>query len=162
MDIDSPDSSPEGLVSPFSATFPLPFRVLALLGFGGLLWATNLHILDWLGVDTAQALQIPHHKPSNGLPSHTPPVSSPPSPLPFSGNLHAHPSTLYPPVYRVVATYISFVAGGWFLFYLFTQGDIGALNASKWIPAVCYTVILVAAILPLRDVYGVQRSHLYQ
>lgn len=160
MDIDSPDSSPEGLVSSFSAVFPLPFRVLALVGFGGLCWATNLHILDWLGIDTALALQIPHHRPTNGLPSHTPPISSPISSFP--GSLHAHPSSLYPPVYRVAATYISFVTGGWLLFYMLSQGDANALNASKWVPAICFTVILVAAIIPLRDVYGVQRSHIYQ
>lgn len=160
MDIDAPDSSPDGLVSSFSAVFPLPFRVLALLGLGGLCWATNLHVLDWLGIDTAQALQVPHHKPSNGLPSHTPPVNPPVTSFP--GSIHAHPTTLYPPVYRVVATYIAIVAGGWLVFYTLTRGEVIVLDSAKWVPAICYTIIAVAAILPLRDIYGAQRSYLYQ
>lgn len=160
MDIDSPDASPEGLVSSFSAVFPLPFRALSLIGLGGLCWATNLHILDWLGVDAAQALQIPHHKAPNGLPSHTPPYLTPDPP--YSGPVHTHSSTLYRPIYRIVGTYISFVASCWFLFYLLTRGDIGSLNATKWVPSICCTVILVSTVLPLRDTYGTQRSYLYQ
>ena len=160
MDIDSPDASPEGLVSSFSAVFPLPFRVLSLVGLGGLCWATNLHILDWLGVDAAQALQKPHHKAPSGLPSHTPPYSAPGSPC--STNIYVHPSTLYRPIYRIVGTYISFVASGWFLFYVLTRGDITSLNTTKWVPSICFAVILVSAVLPLRDIYGTQRSYLYQ
>jgi hypothetical protein len=160
MDIDSPDASPEGLVSSFSAIFPLPFRVLSLVGLGGLCWASNLHILDWLGVDTAQALQILHHNAQNGLPSHLMPHPILDSPL--SGSIHAHPSTLYPPIYRIVGAYISFITSGWLLFYLLTQNDIGFLDATKWVPAICFTVILVSSVLPLRDTYGTQRSYLYK
>jgi len=153
MDINNPDASPEGLVSSFSAVFPLPFRVLSLVGLGGLCWATNLHILVSLGVDSAQALQISHHKALNGLPAHSSPYLPPDSP---------HPPTLYRPIYRIVGTYISFVASGWLLFYLLTQGDISSLNATKWVPAICFTVILLSIVLPLRDMYGTQRSCLYQ
>jgi len=160
MDIDNPDASPEGLVSSFSAVFPLPFRVLSLVGLGGLCWATNLHILDWLGVDSAQALQISHHKALSGLPAHSPPYLPPGSSHP--GPIYAHSPPLYRPIYRIVGTYISFVASGWFLFYLLTQGDISSLNATKWVPAICFTVILLSIVLPLRDMYGTQRSCLYQ
>ena len=160
MDIDSPDASPEGLVSLFSAVFPLPFRVLSLVGLGGLCWATNLHILDWLGVDVAQALQMPHHKAPNGLPSHTLPYSV--SESSCLGPTYTHSSTLYRPIYKIVGTYISFVTSCWFLFYLLTRGDINSLNATKWVPAVCWTVVLVSTVLPLRDIYGTQRSYLYQ
>lgn len=44
----------------FSASFPLPFRVLTLVGFAILLWAINLHVLSILGVDTVSAFGIKH------------------------------------------------------------------------------------------------------
>ncbi|KAF8305494.1 EXS-domain-containing protein [Clavulina sp. PMI_390] len=160
MDIDAPDASPEGLVSQFSALFPLPFRVLVLLGLGGLCWASNLQILDWLGVDAGHALQIPAHRTSTVLPSHTPPNSNPGTPFP--GSVHAHTSALYPPLNKIVAVYLFFVTSAWGLFYLLTRGDIDMLNQTKWVPALSFTVILVVAVLPLRDVYGAQRSYLYQ
>lgn len=42
----------------FSASFPLPFRVLTLVGLEILLWAINLHVLTSLGVDAASALDL--------------------------------------------------------------------------------------------------------
>lgn len=73
MDIDSPPSnSYDDLpLSPaqhaghshinlphFSASFPLPFRVLTLVGLEILLWAVNLHVLTILGVDAGGALDL--------------------------------------------------------------------------------------------------------
>ncbi|KAK8847440.1 hypothetical protein IAR55_005298 [Kwoniella newhampshirensis] len=68
MDIDSPPS-PELINDPhsthkhlqlpsFSASFPLPFRVLFLIGLAQLLWAINLHVLSWLGLDTSWILDL--------------------------------------------------------------------------------------------------------
>lgn len=42
----------------FSASFPLPFRVLTLVGLEILLWAINLHVLTSLGVDVGCALDL--------------------------------------------------------------------------------------------------------
>lgn len=42
----------------FSASFPLPFRVLFLIGLAIFLWATNLHVLHLLGLDTAYILDF--------------------------------------------------------------------------------------------------------
>jgi hypothetical protein len=68
MDIDNPPSLPpiygddehyHILVPSFSSSFPLPFRVLSLLGLALLLWATNLHLLHLLGLQTGWILSIP-------------------------------------------------------------------------------------------------------
>ncbi|WVF69765.1 hypothetical protein IAT40_004544 [Kwoniella sp. CBS 6097] len=69
MDIDSPPSPeyPTGTdASPhkhihlpgFSSSFPLPFRVLFLIGLAQLLWAVNLHVLHLLGLDTSWILDL--------------------------------------------------------------------------------------------------------
>jgi hypothetical protein len=42
----------------FSASYPLPFRVLTLVGLEILLWAINLHVLTGLGVDAGRALDL--------------------------------------------------------------------------------------------------------
>lgn len=62
MDIDSPPAaahtqSPLSLPT-FSSAFPLPFRVLTLVGLAILLWATNVHLLTALNVDVARALDL--------------------------------------------------------------------------------------------------------
>ncbi len=66
MDIDSPPSdtfdtpAPAHLLLPgFSASFPLPFRVLTLVGLAIFLWAVNLHVLAVLGVDAGRVLGVP-------------------------------------------------------------------------------------------------------
>ncbi|KAJ9114034.1 hypothetical protein QFC22_005854 [Naganishia vaughanmartiniae] len=64
MDIDSPpitssNTTTAALNLPtFSSAFPLPFRVLALIGFALLLWAVNLHVLTLLGLDVAWAVDL--------------------------------------------------------------------------------------------------------
>lgn len=62
MDIDSPPAaapSNTALNLPtFSSAFPLPFRVLALIGLAIVLWAINVHVLTLLGVDFASAVDL--------------------------------------------------------------------------------------------------------
>jgi hypothetical protein len=47
----------------FSAAYPLPFRVLTLIGLEILLWAINLHVLTSLGIDAAGALDLTDEHP---------------------------------------------------------------------------------------------------
>ncbi|WVQ83274.1 hypothetical protein IAT38_005413 [Cryptococcus sp. DSM 104549] len=69
MDIDSPPSASFPELDPttphkhlslpsLSASFPLPFRVLFLIGLAQLLWAINLHVLHLLGLDTSWILDL--------------------------------------------------------------------------------------------------------
>lgn len=72
MDIDNPAPpvvviTPSHVILPtFSASFPLPFRVLALVGLAILLWAVNLHVLWLLGIDAEWALAVPPTNITNG------------------------------------------------------------------------------------------------
>lgn len=47
----------------FSVAYPLPFRVLTLIGLEILLWAINLHVLTSLGIDAAGALDLTDEHP---------------------------------------------------------------------------------------------------
>ena len=47
----------------FSTAYPLPFRVLTLIGLEILLWAINLHVLTSLGIDAAGALDLTDEHP---------------------------------------------------------------------------------------------------
>lgn len=63
MDIDSPPAvspthAPALNLPTFSSAFPLPFRVLALIGLAVLLWAVNVHVLTVLGVDVGWAVDL--------------------------------------------------------------------------------------------------------
>jgi len=60
MDTPAPHpATPAPLPLPeFSASFPLPFRVLFLVGLAILLWAANLHVLALLGIDVSWVLDI--------------------------------------------------------------------------------------------------------
>lgn len=70
MDIDNPPPlvTPSHVILPtFSASFPVPFRVLVLVGLAILLWAVNLHVLWLLGIDAEWALSVPPQaKSANG------------------------------------------------------------------------------------------------
>src|ERR1700733_13009495 len=84
--------------STFPILFPLPFRVLFLAGLGILGWATDLHGLELLGIDTASTLEL---RAPEGFRSRSPlPTQSSPG-----YKLFTQPSTPYTPVYRLFVTY---------------------------------------------------------
>lgn len=51
----------------FSASFPLPFRVLFLIGLGILLWAINVHILSLVGLNVGWILDFRDRAAVDGL-----------------------------------------------------------------------------------------------
>ncbi|THH16249.1 hypothetical protein EW146_g4365 [Bondarzewia mesenterica] len=124
----------------FVALFPLPFRVLFLVGLGLFGWATNLHGLSLLGIDAAGALEL--RSAHDDL-----------KPLPMDRQ-HAgfkfvqDPSTYYAPLYRLSALYASFCFLTWTLYYLATQGNIAYVDPFKFIPALCTLCVLIVLISP--------------
>jgi hypothetical protein len=62
----------------------------------------------------------------------------------------------------MVFAYMFLVGGGWLLFFVLTRADLDLVGNAKWIPAICYVLVLVAAIIPLQDSYGQQRSYFYE
>ncbi|KAK1921595.1 protein-ER retention-related protein [Papiliotrema laurentii] len=165
MDIDSPPSLPDPQdphashshlnLPTFSSSFPLPFRVLFLVGLAQLLWAINLHVLHLLGLDTAWILDF-RDKPSgpddiellDGPDSARNRLSVPgdrPAGRPHSGNL-------YVPVYKLFMLYSAWVGAGWILFLAFTGGERDSMERSRWFVAFVALGAAVGAITPWKGV----------
>ncbi|KAG2150900.1 EXS family-domain-containing protein [Suillus clintonianus] len=120
---------------PLSTSFPLPFRVLFLIGLGILGWATNLHGLHLLGIDAGSALDL--HSGRIFLPT----TSS--SPRPSSS-----PRVAYMPIYRLFAGYTAWCFAGWSFFRLATHSNAMLVDAFKFIPALSSLGVLTTLICP--------------
>ncbi|PSR79662.1 hypothetical protein PHLCEN_2v6963 [Hermanssonia centrifuga] len=129
----------------FSANFPLPFRVLALGALGILGWATNLHGLNLLGLEAANALELSTHQAHRLTSS-----SVPNTPLPTARagwKVIPHPSTIYGPVYKLFFQYSAVCLVGWALYRHATRGEFELVDIFKFVPAVttlCLFMILVS------------------
>jgi len=135
----------------FSAAFPLPYRSLFLIGAGLLGWATNLHFLSLLGVDTGYALEIRRQRALH-------------SPLPstFRNSSHfhlfAHPGSLYRPIYRIFAYYAMWTVSSWFLFLLWTGAKPGVIDGYKIMPTVTALLVLAVLFCPFNILYKTERT----
>lgn len=131
---------------PFAATFPLPFRVLVLIGLGIVGWAANLHGLHALGVDGPLALDL--RAPGHGL------GTTPSSPLPLarertpSQRLHPHPRTVYEPIYKLGATYGVWTLGAWLVFRVLTNGEPKLVDVFKYVPALAVLGVVIVLSCP--------------
>jgi hypothetical protein len=125
---------------PFDGLFPLPFRVLFLVGLGILLWAANLHVLGLGGIDVATALDL--HTSDSGI-ALTSPLS-----LRYTGT-NRKASGLYFPLYRMFVTYSACCFGAWLLFIYMVHGNPLLVDAFRHIPAICGLIILIGLITPL-------------
>ncbi|KAF8838809.1 EXS-domain-containing protein [Paxillus ammoniavirescens] len=121
---------------PLSASFPLPFRVLFLVGMGVLGWATNLHGLQLLGIDGPSTLEL--HANHIYLPLRSPSPSG------------SHPSAraFYTPVYRFFAGYVTWCFVAWLIFRMATHSDIALVDIFRYIPAVCVLGVLTILVCP--------------
>lgn len=164
MDIDSPPTLPDSNEPPsshshlnlptFSSSFPLPFRVLFLVGLAQLLWALNLHILHLLGLDTAWILDFrdTSHETTEinlnderRLPS--------PSGRPESGKL-------YQPVYKLFLVYTAWVGSGWVLFRWITEGEAESMEEWRWFVGIIAIGAAVGALAPWEGVGEKERKAL--
>ncbi|SRR5258708_8567967 len=154
MDIDDPGSDALGLpVSSFSVRFPLPYRVLFLLGLGGACWALNLHILSLAGIDTAAVLQTRPDSLS---------VNVNRSQHLYSTQSYTPSQTIYASIYKIVSIYFGLIGLSWVLFLLSTGGDRTRLDEFMFIPSITTVGLLFAATVPLSSTYKLYRSMLYQ
>ncbi|KZO93093.1 EXS-domain-containing protein [Calocera viscosa TUFC12733] len=147
MDIDTPGET--GIfhddhqhliwVPAFSKSFPLPFRVLALLGLGILGWATNLHLLRVLGVDSYVALiknTSAARSEEDGY------VAS------GGGTKREQERALTASVYRLFLLYTLWVGVGWCFFRIATGGEEGLINRFRAVPAILLATILLFLLSP--------------
>lgn len=162
MDIDSPPSLEESLplppsdsglhhghthfveLPPLSASFPLPFRVLTLVGFAIFLWGSNLQILNALGIDPARALDFRDHHdrdPAAGV-------------IDLDDDENAREAEKeggsHRPVYRIGLVYSAWVLFGWIVFRLLTAGEVESMERYRgWVGVVMLGAAL-GALVPYR------------
>lgn len=148
----------------FSSSFPLPFRVLFLVGLAQLLWATNLHILHKLGLDTSWILDFRDatpdeppdgpleldHLQSNGLGLGTP--RSRGSSIAGLSPHRSRPESakLYGPVYKLFLLYTGWVGGGWLLFRTITGGEAEAMERWRGLVGLIAVGAAMGAVAPWR------------
>lgn len=138
----------ERIEAPFAAEFPLPFRVLVLIGLGILCWATNLHGLKLLNVDVASALDLRAHDDSY-LPR-----------LRLTTSPHAASSSFVPykAVYRLFLSYVAVSLAGWTLFRLCSQDKLALVDTCKFVPAVLWLSILMIVVSPFAVMQKAERD----
>ncbi|KAG9099237.1 hypothetical protein FS749_001744, partial [Ceratobasidium sp. UAMH 11750] len=130
----------------FHTSFPLPYRVFLLIGLGIFFWATNLHVLHLLGIDTVWVLDLRRDKL---------PASSPPTPLPTTrttelpydiSSLEA--VSLYKSVYKLLVSYGLWIGAGWACFRWMTGGVSKSVDAYKTLPAFTAAGIVFGLVCP--------------
>ena len=124
----------------FSVSFPLALRILCLTTLGVAGWATNLHVLCLLGIDTGSLLDV-RVSETNAAPASS--TSSPPS-LPHL--VHIHPSRLYPPIYAAAGSLVLWTALGVGVYSAFGR-DVDSWN-HRFIPIIFLLSALLALIAP--------------
>ncbi|KZT10993.1 EXS-domain-containing protein [Laetiporus sulphureus 93-53] len=140
---------------PFSATFPLPFRVLTLAGLGILGWAANLHGLRFAGLDARSVLDLDHYD-THRIRT----VSS----SPLDGRVNSrwrysrNSAALYKPVYKLFTQYALWTVATWSIYRYATFGDISRVDAFKFIPAVAILVVLMILISPFHIIAKAERD----
>ena len=120
---------------PLAAIFPLPFRVLFLVAFGLLGWATNLHGLQLLGIDGPGVLEL--RSRSNALPLRSPSPSG-----------HVHARSFYLPLYRIFAAFAGWCLVAWLVFRATTRSDTALVDLFRYVPAVCILSALTTLVYP--------------
>ncbi|KAI6045994.1 EXS family-domain-containing protein [Pisolithus marmoratus] len=115
---------------PLAALFPLPFRVLFLVGLGILGWATNLHGLERLGIDGPSILELQAR-------SHFPPRSG------SRCRSKEHSArAFYAPLYRLFVIYSMWCFGAWLLYSVQTRSNVALVDVFSYIPGVCILSVL--------------------
>lgn len=173
MDIETPPSSDAAVIDfdlplpVFSATFPLPFRVLFLVGLAILLWAVNLHVLHLLGLDVSWVLDIrdgddgdigvdPDRHGTFEMDSgddrepDTPLRSGTSSPAPFGPVTRPPSARLFGPVYRLFLAYTTWCLLGWGAFRLMTGDDTRKMEKYRGFVGLVCAGPIAAALIPWR------------
>lgn len=142
MDIDIPPVLDAGAqhhaLSEFGLRYPLPFRILLLSTITVVGFATNLHILAKLGIDTACVLDIRLEQPT------APPTSA---------TTFVHPTTVYPPLYSLGAVAFAWTAAGWLAFRAAAGGEADAAIHWRVLPAACLLAAAAAVAWPGKILY---------
>ncbi|SCV68909.1 BQ2448_1030 [Microbotryum intermedium] len=132
----------------FGAQYPLPFRVLFLTCSTVFAFATNLHLLAFLGIDTALVLDVRLDDYTRVNTSHPPRAVT----APF-----AHPSRLYPPIYGLAAVGMLWTLLGWSVFLKLSGGLVDQMVKWRAVPAITAVVVALATVCPWNVLYRKER-----
>ena len=130
---------------PLSASFPLPFRVLSLVGLAILLWGTNLHILHLLGINVPKVLDF----------------REPQEEEEGDGDVFTEKQVQetgggggvgYITIYKLAGVYTAFVGSGWVLFRLITGGEVESMEDWRGLVGVVLLGVLGGALVPWRGI----------
>lgn len=125
--------------APFAASFPLPFRVMFLIGMGIVGWATNLQGLHALSIPASSALELRTRDGKYFTVSRPPTLHAPTLPLPEA----------YRPVYGLFKAYALWTLTGWIVFRLWTGENMILVDRYKFVPAVVALVVLLVLVCPI-------------
>lgn len=128
----------------WGVAFPLPYRVLTLAGLGILAWATNVHVLQLLGIDvaTGMGLQPDVHSSSRHPTTYRTPGDA---------------RLIYEAAYRIFARYSIWCLISWALFRLATRGSAQEVDVYGYIPGLTALAVLVALFCPWNILYRSER-----
>jgi hypothetical protein len=119
-------------------SFPLPYRVLFLIGLGILAWATNLHGLNSCGVDIIGAMNLRAEANSSkpSIPTYHPAFN------------YLKIVSLYQSIYRLFLSYTSICASSWVIFKVMTHGDPSLMDKHGYIPVMTAIAIIFIVLCP--------------
>lgn len=139
----------------FSATFPLPLRILSLISLGIAAWATNLHLLAALGIDTAQVLDVRASDHSGYAPLSLGASTT-------SATLHLHPSRLHPPVYKLALASLLWTLFGWLSYSAVSihLQSYDQYRLATFVPAAFLFLAVAALVLPTNTLCRRERGML--
>ncbi|GAA5895545.1 hypothetical protein JCM5296_006793 [Sporobolomyces johnsonii] len=156
--VDSDSTIPLDVLSEFGTRYPLPFRILFLSFLTVLGFATNLHLLAALGIDTASILDVrlepPSHLPITSSTRERDRTSGPAS---SAHPVLVHPRKLYPPLYSLALLGLAWTAAGWALFRKMTGGLEDAMLRWRGEPAFIALAVGAALVLPGNVLHRKQR-----
>jgi hypothetical protein len=134
---------------PLSASFPLPFRVLTLLGFAILLWATNLHILHLLGINVPKVLDFRDKDP---VEEGGDVFSDNPRGMEEDTVGRGESSKAHIPVYKLAGVYTAFVSCGWLVFRVATGGEVESMEEWRGLVGLVMLGAFIGALAPWRGI----------
>lgn len=158
---------------PLSASFPLPFRVLTLVGFAIFLWGSNLQILHSLGINPAKALGFQTGPDSTdtdeiiGLDTLGTDLNGNETGIDGdegilnSENVSAGrefetgsgaSGSGHRIVYKMGLIYSAWVAGGWLLFRLLSGGEVDRMESCRGVVGLVMIGAVLGALVPYRGV----------
>lgn len=147
-------------VPSFSTTFPLPYRVLLLVGVGILLWALNLHILHLLGLDTGFILSVRSRTSADGEADDLAEEGA--ISLAGAGSAKAtfaRSRELIGPVYGLLGAYAAWTFGGWLVFrWIVGSGDQASVDAWRLLPLLTALGAVAGLVAPYEGLWKRERQ----